>query len=93
MPRIALDADIHPVSDLRSNFSSLINQVHDTKRPIVITQHGRSAAVLLDVSEYERMVDKFELINDIELATKQIGEGQGISSEQARKRVKGRIRK
>jgi prevent-host-death family protein len=92
MPRIALDADIHPVSDLRSNFSSLINQVHDTKRPIVITQHGRSAAVLLDVSEYERMVDKFELINDIEIATKQIGEGQVISHEQARKRVKSRIR-
>jgi antitoxin YefM len=93
MPRIALDADIHPVSDLRSNFSSLINQVHDTKRPIVITQHGRSAAVLLDVSEYERMVDKFELINDIELAAKQISEGQGISNEQARKRVKSRIRR
>jgi antitoxin YefM len=93
MPRIALDADIHPVSDLRSNFSSLINQVHDTKRPIVITQHGRSAAVLLDVSEYERMIDKFELINDIEIATKQISDGQGISHELARKRVKGRIRK
>jgi prevent-host-death family protein len=93
MPRIALDADIHPVSDLRSNFSSLINQVHDTKRPIVITQHGRSAAVLLDVLEYERMIDKFELINDIELAAKQISEGQGISNEQARKRVKSRIRK
>jgi PHD/YefM family antitoxin component YafN of YafNO toxin-antitoxin module len=59
----------------------------------VITQHGRSAAVLLDVLEYERMIDKFELINDIELAAKQISEGQGISNEQARKRVKSRIRK
>ena len=92
MPRIALDADIHPVSDLRSNFSSLIDQVHNTKRPIVITQHGRSAAVLLDVSEYERMVDKFELINDIETATKQIDEGRGIAHEKARKHLKSRIR-
>jgi antitoxin YefM len=92
MPRIALDADIHPVSDLRSNFSSLIDQVHNTKRPIVITQHGRSAAVLLDVSEYERMVDKFELINDIETATKQIDEGRGIAHEKARKHLQSRIR-
>ena len=92
MPRIALDADIHPVSDLRSNFSSLIDQVHNTKRPIVITQHGRSAAVLLDVSEYERMIDKFELINDIETATKQIDEGRSIAHEKARKHLKSRIR-
>ena len=92
MLRIALDADIHPVSDLRSNFSSLIDQVHNTKRPIVITQHGRSAAVLLDVSEYERMIDKFELINDIETATKQIDEGRGIAHEKVRKHLKSRIR-
>jgi PHD/YefM family antitoxin component YafN of YafNO toxin-antitoxin module len=35
MMRIALDNDIHPVSDLRSNFSSLIDQVRNTKRPVV----------------------------------------------------------
>ncbi|MFH1762245.1 MAG: type II toxin-antitoxin system Phd/YefM family antitoxin, partial [bacterium] len=79
------------VSDFRSNFSSLIDQVHDTKRPIVITQHGRSAAVLLDVSEYERMVDKFELIKEIETAAKQIDAGQGISHKQALRHLKDRI--
>jgi len=92
MTRIALDSDIHPLSDFRSNFASFINQVHSTKRPIVITQHGRSSAVLMDVSEYERMVDKFELIRDIEIATKQLKDGLGIPHEQARKRLKERVR-
>jgi len=92
MLRIVLDADIHPVSDLRSNFSSLIDQVRNTKRPVVITQHGRSAVVLLDVSEYERMIDKLELINDIETATKQIDEGLGIAHDKVRKQLKSRVR-
>jgi prevent-host-death family protein len=91
MNRIALDSDIHPLSDFRSNFSGFINQVHTTRRPIVITQHGRGSAVLLDVAEYERMIDSLELINDIELATRQIDEGKGMPHEKVRKRLKGRI--
>ena len=92
MTRIALDSDIHPLSDFSSNFASFINQVHNTKRPIVITQHGRSSAILMDVSEYERMVDKFELIKDIEVATKQLNDGLGIPHERVRKRLKERAR-
>jgi prevent-host-death family protein len=93
MPRIALDADIRPLSDFRSNCSSYLDQVHNTKRPIVITQHGRSAGVLVDVAEYERMLDKFELIGDIEVATKQIEDGRGLSHAEAHKRLKARIRR
>jgi len=92
MSRISLDSDIHPLSDFRSNFASFIDQIHNTKRPIVITQHGRSSAVLMDVSEYERMVDKFELIKDVETATKQLKNGHGIPHEQVRKRLKERFR-
>ena len=91
MHRIALDTDVHPLSDFRRNFSRFIGQAHKTGRPVVITQHGRSSAVLLDVAEYERMVEKFDLIRDIEVATKQVEEGKGIPHEQARKRLKGRI--
>jgi antitoxin YefM len=91
MPRIDFDADIHPVSDFRSNFSHYIDQVHTTKRPIVITQHGRSAAILLDVSEYERMVDKYELVRDVEAAIKEIEDGGGIPHAQVYKRLKERI--
>lgn len=91
MTRISLDSDIHPLSDFRSKFASFINQVRTTKRPIVITQHGRSSAVLMDVSEYERMVDKFELVKDIETATKQLDDGKGIPHEQVRKRLTTRV--
>ncbi len=92
MQRIALDKDVRPLSEFRTHVSTLINQVHNTKRPLVITQHGKSSAVLLAVSEYEKMVDTFELIRDIETAHKQIEEGHGITHKDALKRLKGRIK-
>jgi antitoxin YefM len=93
MQRIVLDADIRPLSDFRSNFAGFINQVHQTKRPIVITQHGRSSAVLLDVGEYERLIEKTELIGDIQIGMQHIDDGKGIPHDQIRARLKKRIKK
>ena len=92
MQRISLDKDVRPLSEFRTHVSTLINQVHNTKRPLVITQHGKSSAVLLAVSEYEKMIDTFELIKDIETANRQIDKGHGIAHKDALKRLKGRIK-
>jgi prevent-host-death family protein len=87
MPRPFLDEDIRPLSEFRTNTATLIDRVRKTKRPLVLTQHGRSAAVVLDVSEYERLVERQELINDVRLAQQQIAEGKIVDSKTARKRI------
>ena len=56
MERVQFDKDVKPISEFRANAPSLIEQVHRTKRLLVITQHGKSAAILLDVQEYEAML-------------------------------------
>ena len=43
MQRIILKDDIHSLSEFRSNASGYISQVHSTKRPLVITQNGKSS--------------------------------------------------
>lgn len=68
MKRIIFSDDIHPLSEFRSKASGFIAQVRNTKRPLVITQNGKSAAILLDVTEYEKMVEKIELFQDKEIA-------------------------
>lgn len=68
MGRIELDKDVKPISEFRANATSLIDQVNKTKRPLVITQHGKSSAVLLDVREYEALLDKVELLSDLAAA-------------------------
>jgi len=56
----------------------LLEQVRTTKRPLVITQHGKSAAVVLDVEEYEALVEELEVIRDIRQAKAELARGEGI---------------
>lgn len=93
MPRIKLDSDIRPLSDFRANIASIIEEVRKTKRPIVITQHGKSAAVMLDVSEYEDLLEKIELLTDIHVAEAQINKGEGYSHQDAKDKILERIRR
>ena len=65
MQRIELDKDVKPISEFRANATTLLEQVSKTKRPLVITQHGKSSAVLMDVKEYEALLDKIELLTDL----------------------------
>lgn len=57
MPRIRLDTDLRPVTEFRANAAALIARVRETKRPLVLTQHGRGAVVLVDVHEYQKMLE------------------------------------
>jgi len=87
MQRLNLNKDIKPLSEFRANATACIKQVHDTKRPIVITQHGKSSAVLLDVQEYESLIDELETLQEIRLAEKQILNNQGISHNSVKKQI------
>ena len=86
MHRIQLDKDIQPLSEFRSKVAFYFDKVKKTKRPLVITQNGKSAAILIDVSEYEAMVDKIEVLEDIKLAEEQISKGMEISHKDVKKR-------
>ena len=93
MPRLNLEKDIKPLSEFRANVSSCLQQVHNTRRPLVITHRGKSTAVLLDVAEYEALVDRLELLEDLQAAERQIEEGQGIAHDVALRTVLERLRK
>lgn len=93
MKRLQLDQDVLPLSDFRANAAALVEKVRNTKRPLVITQRGRSAAVLLDVGEYENLLAKVELLQDVGTAEKQLREGHTASHTVARKRTLERLRK
>jgi antitoxin YefM len=92
MRRIQLDEDIRPLSEFRSHVASFIDKVRETKRPLVITQRGKSAAVILDVAEYESLLEQIELLRDVQTGEAQIKEGLGVSHDAAAKQVLESIR-
>jgi prevent-host-death family protein len=93
MPRLKINQDIKPLSEIRTGIANFIKQVHDTKRPLIITQHGRGVAVLIDVHEFEMMQEKIELLTDIQISLSQVENGQGIDHEDAMDQVLKRVQK
>jgi antitoxin YefM len=93
MKRLRVDEDIRPMSEFRTGIASFLKQVHDTKRPLIITQHGKGVAVLLDAGEYETMQERIELLQDVQTGIRQIESGQGIDHARAKASVLKRIRK
>ena len=87
MARLVLDKDIKPLSEFRANVTTCIRQTRETRRPLVITHRGKSAAVLLGVSEYEALMQHIEVLEDIRQAEDQLAHGGGISQAAALKQV------
>ena len=91
MQRLILDQDIKSMSEFRAHTAACIQQVQNSKRPVVITQHGKSAAVLIDVSEFEAMSQRLEVLEDITMGESMIDEGKGIPHDKAKGMILKRI--
>ena len=93
MKRPRINEDIRPMSEFRTGIASFLKQIHETKRPLIITQRGKGVAVLLDACEYEAMQERIELLQDIQTSIGQIEAGQGIEHENAKLSVINKIKK
>ena len=93
MPKIKLSEDVRPLSEFRAQMATMLDQVRETGRPLVLTERGRSAAVVIGVETYEALLDELELLRDVRKGEKQIDAGKGISQGKAKVALKKRLRR
>ncbi|MEE4109794.1 MAG: type II toxin-antitoxin system Phd/YefM family antitoxin [Halieaceae bacterium] len=87
MSKVRVDEDIRPLSEFRAEVASFVKHIHETRRPMVLTQRGRGVAVLMDVREFESMQERLEILEDIYRADEQLASGEGVPHEEARSKV------
>ncbi len=90
---ISIANDIEPLSEFRKKSADFVKRLKKEKQPIVLTQHGKSAAVLMDVSEFERFTKKMEMLEDLLEAKQQVEQGKTYSMDEAKKRIEGHLSK
>jgi len=69
--------NILPVSDLRRDAAKVLKKLRDNKEPIIITQRGRAAAVIIGVEAYEKSEHEKELLRLLAKGDKEIEIGDG----------------
>lgn len=68
---------IMPVTELRTEAAAAIRHLQKSKGPVVITQRGRAAAVLMSVEAYESGEHERKLLRDLLRGEKEIAAGDG----------------
>lgn len=69
--------DIMPVTDLRQDAAAALKRVRNSKQPLVVTQRGRAAAVILSVDAYERAEHERQLLRLLARGEREIAKGKG----------------
>lgn len=68
---------ILPISDLRQDAAKVLKKLRDNNEPIIITQRGRAAAVIISVDAYEKSEHDKELLRLLAKGDKEIEKGEG----------------
>jgi prevent-host-death family protein len=87
MQPLRLDEDIRPLSEFRAGVAGFVRRVSETRRPLLLTQHGRGVAVLVDVREFEAMRERLALLEDVNAAEADIAAGRLTPHDEAKTRV------
>lgn len=73
---ISITQDIRSITDLKRNTNSILEQIHKTKRPVILTVNGKAEAVLMDAKEYEKINNAFNLLKLLAPAEEDISSGK-----------------
>jgi prevent-host-death family protein len=69
--------DIIPVTDLRQDAAGALKRVRASKQPVIITQRGRAAAVMLSVEAYERAEQERQILRLLARGEREITVAKG----------------
>lgn len=76
-----------PVTEIKRHATEILAQLRAGGRPVVITEHGREAAVLLDVDAYARLVQRLEVLEGIARGERAFAEGRVATHAAAKRRL------
>ena len=79
MPKVP---DIIPVTDLRQDTAAALKRVRTSKQPLVITQRGRAAAVMLSVEAYERGEHERQVLRLLARGEREIAIAKGYNLDE-----------
>lgn len=86
----ASKADHEPISELGEQGEKLIERMHETGRPVILTHKGRDSFVLLHIADYERLLDELDALRDVHQAQKDIDAGRVTPHDDVKARLLAR---
>jgi prevent-host-death family protein len=75
------------VTTLKRQATKILSELHASKEPVLITEHGQPSAYLLDVDDYEFMQKRIAILEGIARGEKAISDNRIVSHEVAKEKM------
>ena len=76
------------VTTLKREATKILAELHSSKEPVLITEHGLPSAYLVDVNDYELMVARMKILEGIAKGESAIVEGRVLTHAKAKEKFK-----
>jgi prevent-host-death family protein len=75
------------VTNLKRQATKILADLHQSKEPILITEHGQPSAYLVDVDDYDFLQRRLTLLEALAKGERAILEQRTLTHSQARERM------
>ncbi|GAB2191461.1 type II toxin-antitoxin system Phd/YefM family antitoxin [Sessilibacter sp. MAH2] len=75
------------VTTLKRQATKILAELHETKEPVLITEHGQPSAYLVDFEHYEQMQNRMKILEGVARGEKAVLEGRVLSESEAEERM------
>ncbi|MDW6002841.1 type II toxin-antitoxin system Phd/YefM family antitoxin [Vibrio mangrovi] len=75
------------VTSLKRQATKILADLRDTKEPVLITEHGKPSAYLVDVDDYEFMQNRLVILEGIARGERALADGKVVHHEEAKDKM------
>jgi len=86
--KLNISTDIIPIGEFKARMTKWLNTAKDTGHPLIITQNGKPAAVVLSPEEFDSLKYTKQFISSINQGLKDISDGNSFDTDQLKKELK-----
>jgi prevent-host-death family protein len=75
------------VTTLKRQATKILAELHDSKEPVLITEHGQPSAYLVDVHDFEMMQHRMEILDGLSKGETAITENRIYTQVEAKEKM------
>ncbi len=75
------------VTTLKRQATKILADLHTSKEPVLITEHGKPSAYLVDVDDYEFMQQRMAILEGVARGEQAIKNGNILSNQEAKEKM------
>jgi antitoxin YefM len=86
--KLNISTDIIPIGEFKARMTKWLNSTKESGHPLVITQNGKPAAVVLSPEEFDKLSYTKDFMDSVKQGLLDINTGDSLNSDQLKKELK-----